>query len=273
VRVEYQAAVSVPATFQHAGYISAAAMDAYTGRVMSALPAAWLSGAVLLVALALLVGRRSRGALFMTLTALLVVAGGLCGLRAIVVAATCPHAAEPRFADTLYRMEGACAATEAWARDHGRLPTEAEWSDLAAGQPWARDGWDYPFVYQRIEKPEHDNQKYAIVSVMERDGRKPHNSGEAQMWEVPSWWMGPDGLYGTADDQCMLYELKRDGVLFPNRHAWAGRPESPPMGPPTRRAESPPMGPPTRRAESPPMGPPTRQAESPPMGPPTEGRE
>jgi len=103
---------------------------------------------------------------------------------------------DPRFEQTLINIETMAAKTEAWAAEHGRVPTVDEWN-AAFDIPEARDGWGRPFEYEVLDDPgPFDGQLYAIRVCKQAQRVKT-------LYQTESGYAGPDGLFNTEDDFSM----------------------------------------------------------------------
>jgi len=200
MRIEYHGTVLVEPPFQHTGYLSAAIESSYAPMGASPLTAGLLAAAALLFAVSLLAARKGRTVRRGLVAVVVALAGAACALAGAREAVQGRPALAPAFVQTLANLEAACAATEAWSSEHGQLPTTAEWANLAKGQPWATDGWGYPMAYHRLGEAGFDGQRYEVVSIVERTGVKAPTSSDRLLWDIPSWWLGRDGIYGTRDD-------------------------------------------------------------------------
>ncbi len=189
MRIEYEGTIEVQPPFQHVGYISAYPVH---GSVQASAPfhmfyAVIAAGAI---AVALVAGRRER-------TRKAAIGGAFAVLCAIGVGAFLgafpDQAMTPQFAKTLYDLEHLSAQTEAWAQQHGRLPTQDEWQ-AAIGSHMPRDERGPMYRYEvRSHASRFDGQHYQILRT-----RLAH-----------SWLLGPDGLHGTADDEGSLKQTMR----------------------------------------------------------------
>jgi hypothetical protein len=238
VRIEYQGMVVARPTYNHVGYTSAAFVNQW-GQMRP--PSQALAVSIVLVTLVasmMIARRRSRlgqGAAI----AVLVLGLGCAALsyaahrqRPFVWPADVPTAAEPLTRGpydlapacyvTLYRLERLCAQTEEWQKQHGRLPTVAEWQAMHTGAE-ACDGLGTPFRYQVFAKPsDEDGQLYRIDNLVPEHGRL---TGDHTVPPTLSdHELGPDGLFGTSDDQMGQEGLKLDPEAWEHYpHARAAR--------------------------------------------------
>lgn len=193
--IEYEGLVEVQPTYQHVGYTAAAFdTDAYVNPAHRTEINAWSGMAVLGMALALIVGRRSgrtsAGAVAAAVLLGLALVGGAVALGIDRVPA---GTMTPEFHGTLVKLERLVAETDAWVAEHGRPPTEDEWAAMHEEPP--RDGWGHPFEYTALDSPNQDGRLYQITSLGEHRGHT-----DRLVWDIPSFWLGEDGRFGTDDD-------------------------------------------------------------------------
>jgi hypothetical protein len=188
MRIEYQGHVEVTPSYSHVGYISAQAMPSVFER-NSTFAGAYLGLALLSVVAARRVARARKGILPMLgfLVCLAAAFGGTTGF----VLSMKHYDLTPEFVLTIQRMERLSEATERFASQHRRLPSQMEWSRLAAPEDY-RDAWGEPFVY-KMERHYADKAGQAyqieIAEAMRRQTGRLSNAG-----------FGLDGLFGTEDD-------------------------------------------------------------------------
>ena len=166
---------------------------------------AWSGVAVLGLTLALIAGRRwgrySVGAGVAALLVGLALAGGGVALGIDRV----PNGSmTPQFHETLVTLERLVAETDAWVAEHGRVPTGDEWAAMHDAPPV--DGWGRPFEYMPMESGDHYGRRYQIISPARNRGKS-----SAIVWDIPSYWLGEDGRFGTDDDWRTL-EYGLEGV-------------------------------------------------------------
>jgi hypothetical protein len=206
VRLEYKGTIEVAPPFQHVGYVAAAVNAGYRGGGPSSLGLFGLALAFVIVAAGLWIDRRIRTRAGLVAAYAALGMGLALALAAGVYASVRPA---PPFYKTLYRLEQLSATTDGWARTHGRLPSEQEWSGLIA--PAERtDGWGYPFRYRPLPKAASDGQMFAITSLAERYGPDPHlrpGRENLDVRDIPSSWLGRDGVFGTPDDDKRLRDI------------------------------------------------------------------
>lgn len=189
MRIEYQGTIEAQPPFQHVGYISAFPVH---GSVQASGPFHMLYAlaAAGAIAVALIAGRRER-------TRKAAIAGAFAVLCAMGVGAFLgafpDQAMTPQFQRTLFDLEHLSAQTEAWAQQHGRLPTPDEWH-AAIGSHMPRDERGPMYRYEVQEHASgRDGQHYRVL-------RTP--LAQSQL-------LGPDGLFGTADDAGSLKQTMR----------------------------------------------------------------
>lgn len=197
MRMEYEGTVEAQPPYQHVGYLSAGIINGYS-RPEIGLSLLYAIAVVALVAklrAMRLQGLPSQRA-GETLVAIIIVVALVPALLGLYP----PRAMRSEFAETLLALERLTARTEGWAAEHGRLPTEAEWRDRVAGAP-GRDGWGNALGYRLLAAPDlNDGQRYQIYSIGLPGGGRKLPLARHDPYEIPSSWLGHDGLSGTEDD-------------------------------------------------------------------------
>jgi len=203
MRIEYEGVIEQQPSYQHVGYTAAAFdTDAYVSGGHRTEINAWSGMVVLGLAFGLIVSRRwgrssTGGGIAAILLGLALVGGGV----ALGIELVPDGSMTPQFHATLYRLEGLCAATDAWVAEHGRPPTAEEWAAMHEEPPL--DGWGHPFEFTPYDSPGRDGRLYCVTSLAEN-----HGHSDSVVWDIPSWWLGRDGRFGTDDD----WELLSDGL-------------------------------------------------------------
>ncbi len=201
MRIESEGFVEVQPTYQHVGYVSAAVNHNVLNQ--QAPPAGVFFGLALMsIVLAMMVQRKIGRSHGHPLSSVLAFAG--LGLFVLGWARMHPGVVlhwrtelTPEFATTMYQMERLCAETEAWAAEHGRLPTADEWNAVHRNAEDC-DGWGVPFEYRRWSEPSpFDDQCYEI-SMSSAQAKR---IGSGYKKPICSYHLGPDGLFGTDDDR------------------------------------------------------------------------
>jgi len=197
MRIEYEGTVEAQPPYQHVGYTAAGIISGYSRPEvgLSLLYAiavialvAWLRG----LRLADRGSQRARETL-LALTIVLAFVPVLLGVYP-------PRVMRSEFTQTLLSLERASARVEQWAAENGRLPTQAEWPRQVASAA-DRDGWGNALGYRLLPAPDRDDgQRYQVYSTgRPGEGRKLPASLQ-HLHEIPSNWLGHDGLSGTEDD-------------------------------------------------------------------------
>ncbi len=204
MRIEAQGHVEAQPPFAHVGYAAAhMPRELLGGRLTGpSLPA--LGVGLMLLALGIRAVRRARR----TVGAVDPPAAGICILATcVLVGALLPihriRTLTPPSHETLCHIEEASALTEQWQAELGRVPTQSEWRERMAGRPCALDAWGKPLGYEAYGEPcPMDNQRFVIW----REGSKREGEGIQDIFRaIDSTNMGPDGLFGTKDDEGMLH--------------------------------------------------------------------
>ena len=213
MRIEHQGTIETQPVYQHVGYVSVC-FDSYFPAGAKAVPTLPLALMACGIAVALMLGRRSRSLGGGVVAGLVVV--GLIGAMAITWASVePPRAIGEEFYTTLYNLEAATALTDEWEAELGRLPTVEEWTERMADKACRVDGWGQPFRYTADvdEGGIHEwVPPYQIVS----DGAAT-GPGYSH-WAIGSEWLGEDGVFGTMDDYSALYIRLKRHPLDPATH-------------------------------------------------------
>lgn len=99
------------------------------------------------------------------------------------------------FRATIERLERLTAATNAWTAQNGHRPNVGEWEDV--GRPADKvDGWGRPFGYDPDGWYRNNKQTFTISSS---SGLEPR--ADRRNEPLNSFYLGPDGRFGTADDE------------------------------------------------------------------------
>jgi len=192
MRIEHQGYVEVQPVYQHAGYVSAALTNAYVS--------VWGTGVALtgvLLTVSLLLALRLRRKSGYVGAGLIVVLGmGACtvwGAGRVREAARAQAAID--MVEVMQRLEATCEVVEKWDADKDGPLTEERWRAR-----WARGrGRDYEL--KLLNKRGVDGQRYRVISKpAAQDAKGPRQ-------DIPSTWLGPDGLHSTPDDAPALGEL------------------------------------------------------------------
>jgi len=215
VRIEQQGYIEVQPQYQHVGYLSAAVQGAYLDSEIRGAPFGLMGLGVIAVAGAFIVARRMRPCLARGALACGLLLAGLWVGHLGIGSAKSVQTLSPDYYVTLRNIEEACALTEAWTEELGRLPTDAEWSARMEGRPCALDGWGRALVYdpQPAPPPPSDGQLYVVSSR----GMRPSPEDFA-VWAVHSTELGPDGLFGTPDDNSAVRRGRGGDWTIPTRY-------------------------------------------------------
>ncbi len=214
MRIEYEGAIEVQPAYQHVGYISAC-VDSYVSTTQRPYSSLLLGMALLFVVLSVLTARRMQGSrcwVLVTLAAVAAIVAGGAGVWALKNPVKRPYT---EFYVTVYRLEKLSADTEAWAEHHGRLPNADEWQAMHDPAELL-DGWGHPFEYTiHPDEPGFDGQFFAVTSLGIHRGKNG-----SDIWDIPSWILGGDGVFGTSDDRPdfreMFYGFTLDPAIFPH---------------------------------------------------------
>jgi len=199
MRIEHQGYVEVQPPYQHVGYTSASLTSALRGGSTTGF-AAFTVLLPLVLALALRV--RNRFGYAAGTVVLVAAMGTFAGWGSLLVLQASDDSVGREMSEVLSDLERACLATEAWAAEHGRLPTVQEWT-----REWPPSGQRRTLEYRMRAYPGADGQKYLILSrPAAQDSKGPDT-------EIRSEWFGPDGLHSTPDDDRALTELIREWGL------------------------------------------------------------
>ncbi len=220
MRIEMEGFIEQQPTYTHVGYTAAALQSvALAPRDHDLHPAQWafgpslISASLLCLILATVSWRqlRHRGALRWLAAVGAVLAASTLMAGALRIREPLPPVGvfTDEFITTLYRLEKLSAETEAFAERTGRCLTEDEWHAIFTGED-ARDGWGHPFRYGLGDPEWADGpperllpdgttppRPYVIGSMAQARGDYPIRS-------IFSYYLGADGVYGTADDGEML---------------------------------------------------------------------
>lgn len=188
MRIEYQGHVEVRPSYSHVGYISAMPMPGVF-KANSAAAGVFIGLALLFVVAARRIAGRGKDALHLLGFLACVAVAGAAAIACVL--ALTHYDLTPPFTLTMQRMEHLSEATETFAKQHKRLPTQTEWSQLASPTDQI-DGWGHRLVYETVNPfADRDGQSYQ-VKVGEQT---QHICGP-----VSSVSFGADGLFGTRDD-------------------------------------------------------------------------
>jgi hypothetical protein len=191
--------------------------------------ASYVGTSILLVTLAAIAVRRLKTPWRWGLAGLLVLAAVGSGLSAHSL--TRYVVVTPQYYQTIYRIEKLSASTDAWVERHGRPPTVAEWRAMQPIEE-TEDGWGRLLRYCPFDEK-------ALGYIRNNESRKlAKRLGYIIWWpidlqrntpdvtELTNWHFGPDGLFGTADDEPALAHEMRYKPLDPMKYPHARAPRA-----------------------------------------------
>lgn len=200
MQMEYEGYIQQQPTYSHVGY-TAACIDTYVSTTRNPMSGMFIGAALLLMILATVTFRRSHGWLRFVVAPALVIATIASAYGALLSLNSPAYHLSDAFYATLYRMERLVIATDAWCAEHGRAPTQTEWEKMFAEDD-RKDGWGNQFAYD--DSASYGRRPYQITSLGELRGRHPDI-----VWDIPCYWLGSDGRFGTQDDGHMLEYIGR----------------------------------------------------------------